>query len=232
MAYANGDTEVLREWQLRQSKLWFSSISILPTNANVYIFEKSSLLSEMREVKVSDWALTSQAEPLPKQNRKWKHATAVAPIGRQDIFRLSEADLIVRTGDGEVQAQGSVGQPYFLTLASRARGDGGQRVKLNLIPGFSSLLSCIFIAALGAYHFWKFTKRLTAKINNKKCPQLKLLTLWDKPLCMSSPGILLSISTVWNEFTASFLLVKLWSYCIFFLLTSNLSNVHNPSRSL
>lgn len=105
----------------------------------------------------------------------------MSPIGRPDCLLLSEADLIVRVGDGGVQAQGSVGQPYFLTLAFWARGDGGQRVKLNLIPRFPSLLSCIFIGAPGAYHFWKFTKRLTAKINNKKCPLLKLLTLWNNP---------------------------------------------------
>ena len=104
----------------------------------------------------------------------------MSPIGRLDCLLLSEADLIVRVGDGGVQARGSVGQPYFLTLASWAQGDGGQRVKLNLIPGFPSLLSCIFIGAPGAHHFWKFTKRLTAKINNKKCPLLKPLTLWNK----------------------------------------------------
>lgn len=105
----------------------------------------------------------------------------MSPTAWPDRLLLSEADLIVRVGDGGVQAQGSVGQPYFLTLASRARGDGGQRVKLNLIPRFPSLLSCIFIGAPGAYHFWKFTKRLTAKINNKKWPLLKPLTLWNKP---------------------------------------------------
>lgn len=94
----------------------------------------------------------------------------MSPTGRPDCLLFSEADLIVRVGDGGVQAQGSLGQPYFLTLASSAYGDGGQHVKLNLIPEFPSLLSCIFIGAPGAYHFWKFTKRLTAKINNKKCP--------------------------------------------------------------
>lgn len=113
-------------------------------------------------------------------NRK-REASTVSPIGRPDCLLLSRADLIVRVGYGGVQAQGSVGQPDFLTLASWARGDGGQHVKLNLIPRFPSLLSCIFIGAPGAYHFWKFTKRLTAKINNKKCPLLKPLTLWNKP---------------------------------------------------
>lgn len=71
-----------------------------------------------------------------EQNRKWQYAAAVDPIGWPDIFLLSQADLIVRMGDRGVQAQGSVGQSYFLTLASMARRDGGQRVKLNLIPGF------------------------------------------------------------------------------------------------
>lgn len=60
----------------------------------------------------------------------------MSAVGWPRCFLLSEADLIVKMGDGGVQAQGSVGQPYFLTLDSRARGDGGQRVKLNLIPGF------------------------------------------------------------------------------------------------
>lgn len=58
------------------------------------------------------------------------------PFGRPDRLLLSETDLIARVGDGGVQAPGSEGQPYFLTLASRACGDGGQRVKLNLIPRF------------------------------------------------------------------------------------------------
>lgn len=105
----------------------------------------------------------------------------MSPISWPDCLLFSEADLIVRVGDGGVQVQGSVGQPYFLTLAFWARGDGGQHVKLNLIPGFPSPLSCIFIGAPGDYHFWKFTKRLTAKINNKKRPLLKPLTLWNKP---------------------------------------------------
>ncbi len=42
----------------------------------------------------------------------------MSPIGQLNCLLLSEADLIVRVGDGGVQAQGSVGQPYFLTLAS------------------------------------------------------------------------------------------------------------------
>lgn len=112
-----------------------------------------------------DWAISVCLTVLQR-----KQAAAMSPIGWPDCLLFSEADLIVRVGDGGVQAQGSVGQPYFLTPASWAHGDGGQRVKLNLIPKFPSLLSCIFIGALGAYHFWKFTKRLTAKINNKKCP--------------------------------------------------------------
>lgn len=127
-------------------------------------------------------------------NRK-REASTMSPIGRPDF--LSEADLIVRVGDGGVQAQGSVGQPYFLTLPSWARGDGGQHVKLNLIPRFPSLLSCIFIGAPGAYHFWKFTKRLTAKINNKKCPLLKPLTLWNKPFAWA----LLEFFLKYNAFT-------------------------------
>lgn len=73
-----------------------------------------------------------------------------APSGLLDCLLLSEADLIVRVGDGGVQAQRSVGQPYFLTLPHWVRGDGGQHVKLDLIPGFPSLLSCIFIGAPGA----------------------------------------------------------------------------------
>lgn len=101
------------------------------------------------------------------------------PAGIAVSFSL--VDLIVRVGDSRVQAQRSEGQPYFLTLASWARGDEGQHVKLNLIPGFPSLLSCIFIGGPGAHHLWKFTKRLTAKINNKKCPLLKPLTLLNKP---------------------------------------------------
>lgn len=48
----------------------------------------------------------------------WK-ARSSSPTGRPDRLLLSEADLIVRMGDGGVQAQGSVGQPYFLTLAPR-----------------------------------------------------------------------------------------------------------------
>lgn len=43
-------------------------------------------------------------------------ASTVSPIGRPDCLLLSQADLIVRVGDGGVQAQGSLGQPYFLTL--------------------------------------------------------------------------------------------------------------------
>lgn len=92
-------------------------------------------------------------------NRK-PEASASSPLGRPDCLLLSEADLIVRVGDGGVQAQGSAGQPYFLTLASRARGDGGQRVKLNLIPGFLSLLSCIFIGAPGAYPLLEIHKKV------------------------------------------------------------------------
>lgn len=69
-------------------------------------------------------------------NRKREAYAVVSAVGWPHCFSLSEADLIVKMGDGGVQAQGSVGQPYFLTLDSRARGDGGQRVKLNLIPGF------------------------------------------------------------------------------------------------
>lgn len=72
------------------------------------------------------------------------------PIECWGCFLLSQADLIVRMGDRGVKDQGSVGQPYFLTLASWVHGDGGQHVKLNLIPGFPSLLSCIFIGAPGA----------------------------------------------------------------------------------
>lgn len=36
--------------------------------------------------------------------------------GRPVCLLLSEADLIVRVGDEGVRAQGSLGQPYFLTL--------------------------------------------------------------------------------------------------------------------
>lgn len=135
---------------------------------------------------VPRWVLSSLASGQLSVSQRWRgkrkrEASAMSPIGRSAYLLLTLVDLIVRVGDGGVQAQGSVGQPYFLTPASWARGDGGQRVKLNLIPGFPSLLSCIFIGAPGAYHFWKFTKRLTAKINNKKCPLLKPLTLWNKP---------------------------------------------------
>lgn len=68
-------------------------------------------------------------------------ASAVSPTGRAAsasclCLLLSEADLIVRVGDEGVWARGSPGQPYFLTLVFSAHGDGGQRVKLNLIPRF------------------------------------------------------------------------------------------------
>lgn len=79
---------------------------------------------------LSDWTA------LRALQRKQEAYAVVSAVGWPHCFSLSEADLIVKMGDGGVQAQGSVGQPYFLTLDSRARGDGGQRVKLNLIPGF------------------------------------------------------------------------------------------------
>lgn len=40
----------------------------------------------------------------------------MSPTGRPVCLLLSEADLIVRVGDEGVRAQGSLGQPYFLTL--------------------------------------------------------------------------------------------------------------------
>lgn len=89
----------------------------------------------------------------PQCEQETREAFAASPLSWPDCLLLSEADLIVKVGDRGVQAQGSVGQPYFLTQASRARGDGGQHVKLNLIPRFPSLLSCIFIGAPGAFHF-------------------------------------------------------------------------------
>lgn len=133
-----------------------------------------------------------------------------------------------------------MGQPYFLTLASWSCGDGGQHVKLNLIPGFPSLLSCIFIGAPGAYHFWKFTKRLTAEINNKKIkkgPLLKPLTLWNKPLCLSTPGILHTIKPLHcikqihrlHSAQANAIHFTMFFFLFFETVTLNLNNAFNVS---
>lgn len=84
----------------------------------------------------------------------------MSPTGRPVCLLLSEADLIVRVGDEGVRAQGSLGQPYFLTLVFQAHGDGGQRVKLNLIPRFPSPLSCIFIGAPGSLALLKIHKKV------------------------------------------------------------------------
>lgn len=85
---------------------------------------------------LSDWMIAVCLSPGVSAETGNERPRPAARLGQPDCLLLSEADLIVRVGDGGVQAHGSVGQPYFLTLASWARGDGGQRVKLNLIPRF------------------------------------------------------------------------------------------------
>lgn len=81
----------------------------------------------------------------------------------------------------------SPGQTYFLTPSSHPPRRQGHCVTLNLMTGFPSCLSCIFIAVPRAPYLWKFTKRLTAKINNKKSPPLKSLTLWKRPTLHTPP---------------------------------------------
>lgn len=58
---------------------------------------------------------------------------------------------------------------------------GGQRVKLNLIsqvfPPRCHVYSSEFQVPTTSGNF---TKRLTAKINNKEMPPVKPLTLWNK----------------------------------------------------
>ena len=89
------------------------------------------------------------------------------------------------------KGQGSGGLP--------ARGDGGQCVKLNLIPG-SPFPAVMYIHRRWVpQHHWKFTKRLTAKINNKKrAPLVKSSDLVEQGLGQGTSGILVLIRSPHN----------------------------------
>lgn len=134
MAYANFDTGFLESDSQTAPRC-----ASMPLIYCTIIIHKVFFVS--KEVVVLDKikALQDYQEPLPC-------SLLVVEAASYSLM----ADLIVRMGDGGVEDQGSAGQPYFLTLASWVHGDGGQHVKLNLIPGFPSLLSCIFIGAPGA----------------------------------------------------------------------------------
>lgn len=149
-----------------------SAISILATSGSVCISRQFTISARGE----------GRAQPSSLRLIGWRPSFSGSFWGNGSLHRvpyrsgrpclcllLSEADLIVRAGDEGVWAQGSLGQPYFLTLVFSAHGDGGQRVKLNLIPRFP-LPAVMYIhrSSRGPDHFWKFTKRLTAKINNKK----------------------------------------------------------------
>lgn len=159
----------------------------MPTNGNVYIFD-TSVYRQCRlplDFLCPTWAVSVrlrelQRTPGMKGPVLVPYRSAGPPPALWGWFNCEDG---WRRGSGP----GVSGSTLFSHPGSQARGDGGQRVKLNLIPGFPSLLSCIFIGAPGAYHFGKFTKRLTAKINNKKCPLLKPLTLWNKAFAWALP---------------------------------------------
>lgn len=77
-----------------------------------------SLQSTGEERGVPNWALSAWLDDRrPSQSASEERgASTVSPTGRLVCLLLSEADLIVRVGDEGVRAQGSLGQPYFLTL--------------------------------------------------------------------------------------------------------------------
>lgn len=127
-------------------------------------------------LRVSDW-MTATRLKAPQNKQEMRHQNC--GIGWPNIFLLSQADLIVRWVTEEFRPKGVTGSTLFSHPGFPGLWRWGSACQIKSHSWVSPpLLSCIFIGALGAHHFWKFTKRLTAKINNKKCPLLNLLTLW------------------------------------------------------
>lgn len=112
-AYANLDTGA--RMAARQPKLCFNTLVPLAYCQLVvrfYIFDMSVYRHGGRGGPLGYICLIGRKQSVSERGR----ASTVSPIGRPDCLLLSQADLIVRVGDGGVQAQGSLGQPYFLTL--------------------------------------------------------------------------------------------------------------------